>query len=136
MTPTPGQMTKNQQHEGDALARYDQLVSLLFTLARLHADVVLALTDLCRIIFRAGLLLLAALCATVRLLSPYQAGDAAKPKSTNMTVAMVRMMISSQRVVMLDLGTNSHWSLKSGFPNADGMRSSRKAQLLPPQPAR
>jgi hypothetical protein len=71
-------MTKNQQREGDALARYDQLASLLFTLARFHADVVLALADLCRIILRAGLLLLAALCATVRLLSPYGVGDAAK----------------------------------------------------------
>ena len=62
----------------DALARYDLLASLLFTFARLHADVVLTLADFSRIILRAGLLLLAALLAVVRLLSPYRAGDAAQ----------------------------------------------------------
>src|SRR5215831_2975138 len=42
---------------------------LVFFLASFHADIVFGLACLCRIVFRAGLLLLATLLATVRLFS-------------------------------------------------------------------
>jgi hypothetical protein len=50
----------------------------LSALAGFHADLVLALANLCRIIFRAGLLLIAALLAAIRLFSAYHSGDAAE----------------------------------------------------------
>jgi hypothetical protein len=49
----------------------------LFFLASFHADIVFGLACLCRIVFCAGLLLLATLLATVRLFRLYR-GDAAK----------------------------------------------------------
>src|SRR5437588_8529652 len=53
-------------------------VPLLFSLAGFHADVVLGLARLSRIIFRTRLLLIAALLAAVRLFRTCRAGDAAK----------------------------------------------------------
>ena len=50
---------------------------LVIFLASFHADIVFGLACLCRIIFCAGLLLLATLLATVRLFSLH-CGDAAK----------------------------------------------------------
>jgi Ni,Fe-hydrogenase I cytochrome b subunit len=52
----------------------------LSALARFHADLVLALAYFRRIIFRAGLLLIAALLAAVRWLSACCTGYAAKAK--------------------------------------------------------
>src|SRR5262249_12064681 len=49
----------------------------LFFLASFHADIVFGLACLCRIVFRAGLLFLVTLLATVRLFSLH-CGDAAK----------------------------------------------------------
>jgi hypothetical protein len=51
---------------------------LLFSLAGFHTDVVLALTHLCRIVFRTRLLLIAALLAAVRWFRTCRTGDAGK----------------------------------------------------------